>query len=94
MSSALSILSSLSDLKDNPKFEHYDPHVCRDIHIKLDQDAREKGLSYEERFDAVKPQISLKKRIELFAFYSFRQRKTCPFMRNGLRFFPMVSRNA
>lgn len=55
MSSASAILTALSDLTHNPKLEHYDPHICKDIHIKLDKEAREQGLSYEERFDMVRP---------------------------------------
>jgi hypothetical protein len=54
MSSASAILTALSDLTNNPKLEHYDPHLCKDIHIKLDKEAREQGLSYEERFQMVK----------------------------------------
>jgi hypothetical protein len=53
MSSASAILTALSDLTNNPKLEHYDPHLCKDIHIKLDKEAREQGLSYQERFDMV-----------------------------------------
>jgi hypothetical protein len=53
MSSASAILTALSDLTNNPKLEHYDPHLCKDIHIKLDKEAREQGLSYEERFEMV-----------------------------------------
>ncbi len=53
MSSATAILTALSDLTNNPKLERYDPHLCKDIHIKLDKEAREQGLSYEERFDMV-----------------------------------------
>ena len=54
MSVSSSILTSLSDLTSNPKLNYYDPHLCKDIHIKLDQTAREEGLSYEERFELVK----------------------------------------
>ncbi len=54
MSSVSAILTSLSDLTNNPKLEHYDPHLCQDIHIKLDKEARDQGLSYEERFEMVK----------------------------------------
>jgi hypothetical protein len=54
MSSATAILTSLSDLTNNPKLDHYDPHLCKDIHIKLDKEARDQGLSYEERFEMVK----------------------------------------
>lgn len=53
-----SILTSLSDLTKNPKLNYYDPHLCKDIHIKLDQAAREQGLSYEERFEMVNQRIS------------------------------------
>jgi hypothetical protein len=53
MSSASAILTALSDLTNNPKLEHYDPHLCKDIHIKLDKEARDQGLSYEERFEMV-----------------------------------------
>ena len=56
MSSASAILTSLSDLTNNPKLDHYDPHLCKDIHIKLDKEARDQGLSYEERFEMVKSQ--------------------------------------
>lgn len=54
MSSASAILTALSDLTNNPKLEKYDPHVCKDIHIKLDKEARDQGLSFEERFEMVK----------------------------------------
>ena len=53
MSSASAILTALSDLTNNPKLDQYDPHLCKDIHIKLDKEAREQGLSYEERFEMV-----------------------------------------
>lgn len=53
MSSASAILTALSDLTNNPKLEKYDPHVCKDIHIKLDKEAREQGLSYDERYEMV-----------------------------------------
>lgn len=53
MSSASAILTALSDLTNNPKLERYDPHLCRDIHIKLDKEALEQGLSYEDRFEMV-----------------------------------------
>jgi hypothetical protein len=59
MSSASAILTALSDLTNNPKLEHYDPHLCKDIHIKLDKEAREQGLSYEERFQMVKKNLIL-----------------------------------
>ena len=62
MSSASAILTALSDLTNNPKLEHYDPHLCKDIHIKLDKEAREQGLGYEERFEMV---------IKKFSFYLF-----------------------
>ena len=66
-----SILTSLSDLTKNLKLNHYDPHLCKDIHIKLDQTAREQGLSYEERFEMVNQRIlSLK-----FLFSGIRQRR-------------------
>ena len=57
MSSASAILTALSDLTNNPKLEHYDPHICKDIHIKLDKEAREQGLSYQERFDMVRTNV-------------------------------------
>lgn len=53
MSSAVAILSTLSDLKNNSKHDKYDPQTCKTIHNKLDQEAREQGLSYEERFQIV-----------------------------------------
>lgn len=53
MSSASAILTALGDLTNNPKLERYDPHLCKDIHIKLDKEAREQGLSYDERFEMV-----------------------------------------
>lgn len=59
MSSASAILTALSDLTNNPKLEHYDPHLCRDIHIKLDKEAREQGLSYEERFEMAKKNMTV-----------------------------------
>ncbi len=54
MTSASSIITALSDLTNNPKLDHYDTHLCKDIHITLDKEAREQGLSYEERFEIVK----------------------------------------
>ena len=56
MSSAANskIFTSLLELENNPKLNQYDPHLCRDIHIKLDQEARAEGLSYEERFEMVR----------------------------------------
>lgn len=48
-----SIFTSLSEVTDNPKLARYDPHLCKDIHIQLDKEAREQGLSYEERFEMV-----------------------------------------
>jgi hypothetical protein len=53
MATPPSILTYLSDINSNPKLNHYNPHLCKDIHIKLDQEAREEGLSYEERFEMV-----------------------------------------
>lgn len=53
MSSAVAILTTLSEVSNDPKSEHYDPHVCKSIHIQLDKEAREAGLSYQERFDMV-----------------------------------------
>jgi len=57
MATSSSILTSLSDLNNNPKLNSYDPHLCKDIHIKLDQEAREEGLSYEERFKMVRENL-------------------------------------
>lgn len=53
MSSATAILTSLSDLTNNKALERYDPNICKDIHIKLDKESREQGLSYQERFEMV-----------------------------------------
>ena len=73
MSSASAILTALSDLTNNPKLERYDPHVCKDIHIKLDKDAREQGLSYEERFEMVIKSTTRSFRINILS--SFRRKK-------------------
>jgi hypothetical protein len=59
MSSPSCILTPLSDLIDNPKLAKYDHHLCRDIHIQLDKEARKQGLSYEERFEMVKEEFLL-----------------------------------
>jgi hypothetical protein len=91
MSSASAILTSLSDLTNNPKLEHYDPHLCKDIHIKLDKEAREQGLSYQERFDMVIRNI--------FYFFdqnnllNFRPKKICLFLKNGKQYFLVASLN-
>jgi hypothetical protein len=69
MSSASAILTALSDLTNNPKLEHYDPNLCRDIHIKLDKEAREQGLSYDERFDMVKHSTVTVCSIYMFLFF-------------------------
>ena len=53
MSSASAILTALSDLTNNPKLERYDPDLCRDIHFKLDKDAKDQGMDYQERFEMV-----------------------------------------
>jgi hypothetical protein len=93
MSSASAILTALSDLTNNPKLEHYDPHLCKDIHIKLDKEAREQGLSYQERFDMVitkKCYISIYEKKNLF---NFRPKKICLFMINGHQYFLLASLN-
>jgi hypothetical protein len=90
MSSASAILTALSDLTNNPKLEHYDPHLCKDIHIKLDKEAREQGLSYEERFEMVQTKFFI---FNSFFILNLRPRKTCPFMINGHQYFLLVSLN-
>ncbi|CAF4216811.1 unnamed protein product [Rotaria socialis] len=64
MSSATAILTSLSDLTNKPQLEHYDPNICRDIHIKLDKEAREQGLTYQERFEMARKNMSVYKKWE------------------------------
>lgn len=49
-----SVLTPLVDLTKNSKLNHYDPHLCKDIHIRLDREVREQQLSYDERFEMVK----------------------------------------
>jgi hypothetical protein len=89
MSSASAILTALSDLTNNPKLEHYDPHLCKDIHIKLDKEAREQGLSYEERFQMVLNKLPI---FFTKGFY-FRQKRICLFMINGHQSFLLVYLN-
>ncbi|CAF0743817.1 unnamed protein product [Rotaria sp. Silwood1] len=64
MSSASAILTSLSDLTNNPKLEQYDPHLCKDIHIKLDKEARDQGLSFQERYEMARKNMSVYKKWE------------------------------
>ncbi len=90
MSSASAILTALSDLTNNPKLEHYDPHLCKDIHIKLDKEAREQGLSYEERFEMVRTKFFIFNSVFIL---NLRPRKICPFMINGHQYFLLVSLN-
>lgn len=76
MSSALSIVTSLSDYVNNPKFDRYDPAVCKSIHVKLDQETKDKGLSYDERFDAVKSiERRLTNLIRFVVFFSLGKKK-------------------
>jgi hypothetical protein len=68
-----SVLTSLSDINSNPKLNYDDPHLCKNIHIKLDQEAREEGLGYEERFEMV-----YRKRTSSsfeYDFFHFRRKK-------------------
>ena len=90
MSSPSAILTALSDLTNNPKLEHYDPHLCRDIHIKLDKEAREQGLSYDERFEMVRKKNYRFGFFSLDNFFYSRQKKICLFMINGHQYFPVV----
>ena len=93
MSSASAILTALSDLTNNPKLEHYDPNICKDIHIKLDKEAREQGLSYQERFDMVRTKTNYCS-LTKSSFKSIsRPERTCQCTTNGLRYFLMVSPN-
>jgi hypothetical protein len=76
MSSASAILTALSDLTNNPKLEHYDPHLCKDIHIKLDKEAREQGLSYEERFEMVRTKIFVLNSLKIFSIFKAKKNMT------------------
>jgi len=94
MSSALSIVTSLSDFVNNPKFDRYDPDVCKSIHVKLDQETKDKGLSYDERFDAVKSIEIIDKSHSILRFFCLsRQEKICQSTINGQLSFPTVLLN-
>ncbi|UJR14003.1 hypothetical protein I4U23_001003 [Adineta vaga] len=59
MSFSPKIFTSLSELTENPKLNRYDPHLCKDIHIQLDREARKQGLSYEERFEMARKNLTV-----------------------------------
>lgn len=49
MTSADLIVSSLSEIKNNEKLDHYDSDLCADIHSKIDSSLRSNGYSLADR---------------------------------------------
>ncbi|CAF0767441.1 unnamed protein product [Didymodactylos carnosus] len=57
MSSASALITSLEDIAKNPKLDHYDEQLCKEIHQKLDKEAKEQDMSYTERFEMAKKNL-------------------------------------
>jgi hypothetical protein len=47
--SAELLISSLKDIKDNEKFNHYDESLCSDIHSRIDKSLKDNGYGIAER---------------------------------------------
>jgi hypothetical protein len=49
MSSADLLVSSLSEIKGNEKFEHYDPDLCSEIQSRINSSLKTNGYSIEAK---------------------------------------------